>query len=178
MRTRIALLRGINVGKARRLPMAELRGLLEEIGFRDVRTMLNTGNVVFEADDAAAEEHELRIASAISQRFGFDVPTMVLRPEEVQQVLDENPIVGVADNPSRFLIAFLGTDVDREKLMEIEQRAKPPEAFALRERAAYLWCPDGISRSRAAESLLKPTYGTLTTRNLRTTLKLRDLAKG
>lgn len=178
MATRIALLRGINVGKARRLPMVELRGLLEEIGFRDVRTMLNTGNIVFETDDASAEELELEIASAISQRFDFDVPTMVLSPEVVQQVIDENPIADAADDPSRFLIAFLGADVDRQKLMEIEDQAKPTEAFALRERAAYLWCPDGISKSRAAASLLKPTYGTLTTRNLRTTLKLCDLAKG
>lgn len=177
MSTRIVLLRGINVGKAKRVPMAELRELMESLGFRNVRTLLNTGNVVFESDDVSLEDLERGIQSAIADRFGFDVPTMVITPAILQQVIERNPLVDMIDNPSRFLIAFLGRDAKREQLAEIADLVKPPEAFALDEHAAYLWCPEGISKCDAAEVLLRPIHGRLTTRNLVTTLKLRELAK-
>src|SRR5580658_60007 len=136
MLTHIALLRGINVGKARRVSMADLKGLFEELGYRNVKTLLNSGNVVFSSSKPA----EAKIEAAFAERFGFSSRITLVGAEELTAIIDKNPIADIPD-PSRFLVAFLKTAAHREQLVPLEKMAWKPEAFALGDRVAYMWSP-------------------------------------
>src|SRR5690349_21027558 len=100
MPRQVALLRGINVGGNKQVAMATLRGLFEDgLGFTDVKTYVNSGNVVFSGRKATAR----RIERAIEAEFGFDVAVVLRTRDELAAVVEENPFAGVADNPSRYL---------------------------------------------------------------------------
>jgi uncharacterized protein (DUF1697 family) len=113
----VALFRGINVGKAKRVGMADLRGLLEGLGFRDIRTLLNSGNVVFSAPRAAAPEKTAgRIEKAMADRLGVSARVTVLTSAELDAAVAANPLLSVAGEPARLLVAFLNRPADRAKL--------------------------------------------------------------
>jgi Protein of unknown function (DUF1697) len=97
------LLRGINVGRAKRVAMADLRALLEDAGYTAVRTHLNSGNVVLTGDGADPAEHAARIEAAIHERLGMDVRCAVLTADELRTVVEGHPFEGVADNGSRMM---------------------------------------------------------------------------
>ena len=109
MQTWIALLRGINVGKAKRVPMAELRGLLEGLGYTNVATLLNSGNAVFRAQGRSAASVAAAVEAAIAKRFGFEVPVVIRTAAELKAIVRENPLGDRAADPSRTLVAFAGT---------------------------------------------------------------------
>ena len=104
----VALLRGINVGTAKRVAMSELRALVEELGYSDVRTLLNSGNVVFTAAKAEPREAALRIKKALEGKLGVSARVTVISDEELADVVAGNPLGKVADNPSRLLVGILG----------------------------------------------------------------------
>ena len=107
MTTYIALLRGINVGKAKRIAMADLRALLEGLGHTDVATLLNSGNVVFKvARKGAPRKLAADISAAIAMRLGIEVPVIVVSATELALIVRENPFA-LADDPSRLLVAFV-----------------------------------------------------------------------
>ena len=89
----IALLRGINVGKAKRVPMAELRALLAELGYSGIATLLNSGNAVFHAGSGSAGQHALAISNALKERMQFDVPVIVVSARELSALIEGNPFV-------------------------------------------------------------------------------------
>jgi uncharacterized protein (DUF1697 family) len=173
--TQIALLRGINVGRAKRVAMADLRALLEELGYEDVRTLRNSGNVVLSR--TAPDEPAARIEEALVERLGVSSRVTVLAAGELAEVVRENPLLDVADNPSRLQIAFLADPADRASLEPLLKRDWRPEALALGTRVAYLWCPNGQRQS----ALIKATNDLLgegvTTRTWSTVLKLHALAE-
>lgn len=176
MTTHIALFRGINVGKAKRIAMAELKTLFEDLGFANARTLLNSGNVVFDGGRASTATNAKRIAAALLERTGVDANTLVLTTKELDAAIADNPLVARIDDPSRFLVGFLmaGTDA---KPLDALRREFPNEDFAVGARACYLWCPNGISKSDLAEALIGPKHrDRVTTRNWATVLKLRDMA--
>lgn len=174
----IALLRGINVGKARRIAMAELRALLSREGYQDVRTLLNTGNIVFTPPRGSRGDHAGRIATIIAAGLGISVPVTVLGAAELAEALAVNPLAAVADNPSRLLVAVLNDPASRKVLMPLTRQAWAPEALALGRRVAYVWCSNGISASAlfvAVDRLLKDG---ITSRNWTTMERLLALATG
>jgi uncharacterized protein (DUF1697 family) len=168
----IALLRGINVGKAKRVAMGDLRELFEGLGYKDVRTLLNSGNVVF---SGAAVKSEARMEKAFTERFGFSSRITVITAAELEAAVEENPINEIAD-PSRFFVAFLKTASHREHVLPLEDREWVPEAFALGARTAYLWCPAGLIDSPLGTAVNKALGDSVTARNWATVLKLRALA--
>jgi uncharacterized protein (DUF1697 family) len=173
----IGLLRGINVGKAKRVAMVDLRALLENLGFENVRTLLNSGNVVFSSVEKLVDtEIAERIEAAFAKQFGFSSRLTVLTGNELTEVVEANPLAGVAKEPSRYLIAFLTNAADRKKLDPLTQRDWSPEALALGRRAAYLWCPDGVLASALPEAVGQALKDGVTTRNWATVLKLHALA--
>lgn len=175
MATQIALFRGINVGKAKRIAMADLKFLFENLGFADVRTLLNSGNVVFEGGKSAAATNAKRIAAALRERIGVDANTLVLTAKELEAAVADNPFTARIDDPSRFLVGFLMTGAD-PKPLDALRREFPNEDFAVGAHACYLWCPNGISESRLAETLIGPKHrDRITTRNWATTLKLLEI---
>lgn len=173
----VALLRGINVGKAKRVPMAELRLLLAELGYTDVVTLLNSGNVVFRAAKGTPAKHAAQIAAAISSKLKVDVPVIVKSAQELTAIVAENPLAMTATDPARFLVAFAQDTAALSGLAGIEPLAVAPEQFVVGKHAAYLNCVNGILESKAGGALLGKAGKSVTTRNWATVLKLQALAR-
>lgn len=176
MPTFVALLRGVNVGKARRVPMADLRSLLDAMGYTNVATLLNSGNAIFHASRGTPARHAGDIAGAISVGLGVDVPVVVKTAGEFAAIVAENPLATPATDHSRLLVAFTQDTKELQGLAGISSLVTPPEQFVVGGHAAYLHCPRGILGSKAAESLLGRAGRAATTRNWATTLKLGALA--
>jgi uncharacterized protein (DUF1697 family) len=171
----IALIRGINVGKAKRVAMADLKKLFEGLGLTDVRTLLNSGNVVFHGTtkgDAAA-----LIEAAMTKKLGVSARVMVVDAAEVSAMMLANPFSKVAKDPSRMLLGVLGSAADARKLAPLAKQDWSPEQLAVGKRAAYLWCPEGISAGRLFLGLHKALGDGITARNWATMTKLLALAE-
>jgi uncharacterized protein (DUF1697 family) len=174
--TFVALLRGVNVGKSKRIPMADLRALLSGLGYTGVATLLNSGNAVFRAAEGSSAKHSANIAAAISDQLKVDVPVIVKSAEELAAIISESPISAEVREHSRFLIAFVQDAAALPSLAAIESRVGPQEQFAVGKNATYLLCAPGILDSKAGEALLGKAGRSATTRNFATVLKLQALA--
>jgi uncharacterized protein (DUF1697 family) len=175
--TYVALLRGVNIGKAKRVPMAEFRKLLADLGHTDVATLLNSGNAVFRSKSGAPARIASDIAGAISRKLKVEVPVIVKSAKEFAAIVADNPFEVGASDHSRFLVAFTQDSAALSELAPIEPLVLPPERFAIGRQAAYLHCANGILKSKAGEALLGKIGRRATTRNLATTLKLHALAQ-
>jgi uncharacterized protein (DUF1697 family) len=165
-------MRGINVGKAKRVAMADLRSLFSDLGYHQVRTLLNSGNVVFSARRGKASAIARRVEAAMAERLHVSAPVAVLTADDFSTAVDENTLGPLADNPARLLVAFCG-DRSRLKLLQpLARREWSPEALAVGTRAAYLWCPAGILASRLPEAVGRLLGEAVTTRNWTTVAKI------
>jgi len=173
----VALLRGINVGKAKRVPMADLRVLLGELGYTGIATLLNSGNAVFRATRGTSGKHAVDIAAAISARFKLEVRVIVKSVKELNAIVAENPLPEKASDPSRLLVAFAQDAKALSGLRAIGQLVVYPEEFVVGRNAAYLQCVTGVVESKAGKTLLGKAGNSATTRNWTTVLKLRALAR-
>lgn len=173
----VALLRGINVGRAKRVAMADLRALLEELGYSDVRTLLNSGNVVFTAPGVKPDDAAARIEEALPKRTGVSSRITVLTAEELAAVVRENPLLDVATDPTRLFAAVLNNKTVRRKLEPLLQKDWAPEVLALGPRVAYIWCPEGLLASQLFEAVGRALGDAVTTRNWATLTKLHALAE-
>ncbi len=174
----IALLRGINVGRAKRIAMADLRTLVEDLGYQDVRTVLNSGNVVFTVPGKMRGSSAARIERAIETRLGVSSRVTVLTAAELATAIADNPLEDVADDPSRLLVTVLTNPTDRARLKPFARADWTPEALAIGVRVAYLWCPDGFLKSGVAEAVSRALGDAATSRNWATMTKLHALAGG
>lgn len=174
---KIALIRGINVGRAKRVAMAELRTLVENLGYTDVRTLLNSGNLVFGTPRTAPLDAATRIEKILATDLGVPARVTVLTASELADAVDENPLLQIADDPARLLVAVLRNSADRKKLEPLLEQDWSLEVLALGKRVAYLWCAEGILASRLAEAVGRTLGDAVTTRNWATVLKLRALAQ-
>jgi uncharacterized protein (DUF1697 family) len=171
----VALMRGINVGKAKRIAMAELRALAEGLGYTEVATLLNSGNLVFGAPARAGVAAAARIESGIANELGVACKVTVLSAPQWQAVLDDNPLTAVMTAPSRLLVAVWRDSAGREAVERFVQQDWAPDAMACGRHAAYLWCREGILASRAAAALDRQLRDGVTSRNWATALKIQAL---
>ncbi|NDZ81388.1 DUF1697 domain-containing protein [Streptomyces sp. SID10853] len=182
MTTRYAvLLRGINVGGARKVPMADLRELLTGLGHGDVRTYLNSGNAAFSSDTAGEEGLAASVEKAIEDRFGFTVDCLVRSGAYLRAVADGCPFPAAELQGKQLHVTFFSGPVGPERFAALDQRAYLPEEFRLGDRVLYLYAPDGLGRSKLAEALNRPAVNkgiTGTSRNWNTVLKLAELTAG
>ena len=174
----VALIRGINVGKAKRVAMADLRALVEELGYTDVRTLLNSGNVVFTVPPKSPGDPAARMEEALASKVGFSARFTVLSAAELATVAAENPLREVADDPSRLLVAFVKNPPDLARLEPLAKRDWGADTLALGTRAAYLWCGGGILASKLPEEVGRALRDGVTTRNWATVTKLQALVAG
>ncbi|GHF22651.1 MULTISPECIES: DUF1697 domain-containing protein [Streptomyces] len=178
MTTFVALLRGINVGGKKRVPMQTLRDLLTGMGCGSVRTHLNSGNAVFTHPDAGAEALAAGLEQAIERELGISVACLVREAGEVRRIVDGNPFAGQEVDPARFLVLFLSGPADPATVADLDPAAYVPEEFALGERAVYLHCAAGIRDSKLAKQLTERRLGTTVTgRNWNTVTRLADMAE-
>lgn len=170
-----ALIRGINVGRAKRVAMADLRALVKGLGYGDVRTLLNSGNVVFTTPRAAPGDAAARIEKALATRLGVSARVTVLSAAELAAAATDNPLLEVADDPSRLMVAVLNNPADRTKLEPLLKQDWATEVLAIGARVAYLWCAEGILASRLSEAVSRVLGDAVTTRNWATVMKLHAL---
>lgn len=174
----VAFLRGINVGRANRVAMADLRSLVAGLGYTGVQTLLNSGNLLFDAPGADAADVSERIEQALQARLHVSARVIVLSAADLSAVVDENPLLGIATDPSRLMVSFRQGPVNAQALEHLLQQDWSPEALALGAHATYLWCPAGITGSRLVQALARLPGDHLTSlRNWATVLKLHALAQ-
>jgi uncharacterized protein (DUF1697 family) len=169
----VALFRGINVGKAKRIAMADLRKLFGKLGYTDVATLLNSGNAVFTAAKAPGAKLAVRIRAAVLETLGVDAHVVVKSGDDITAIVKGNALEKIATDPSRLLVVM--TD-DVASLASVEPLARQlwgEEAVHVGPHAAYLWCANGILESRAAAALLGKLGNTQTTRNWATLGKIQ-----
>src|SRR5580704_5854687 len=172
MTTHIALLRGINVGAHNRIAMADLRGLLADLGYSDARTLVQSGNIVLTAEvpsDRLARELQQEIAG----RLGVHTPVVVRTREELAAVVALDPLRDAVDQDKLYQVSFLSAEPDRVTMQGIAAVDVAPERFVHAGREIYAWHPEGIQRSRLARLLTDKQLGvTATALNWSTVAKL------
>jgi uncharacterized protein (DUF1697 family) len=169
MPRQIALLRGINLASRNRVAMGELRELLTGRGYGDVRTLLQSGNVVLTSD--------LALERQIADGLGVAPAVVVRTREELADVVERDPLGSFATDPRRYQVSFLSGEPDPAAVREIEAVDVSPERFAVSGREIYAWHPEGIQRSPLVKLLSEERLGvTATARNWNTVTKLRALA--
>lgn len=177
MTTFIALLRGINVGGHRPVPMAELRALCGEIGLADAQTYIQSGNLVFAArGQAAAIEGELE--AAIERRFGFAVDVVVRPAARWSGYVADNPMLDVAEAQPNWTLLGLSKSPPRpDALAELRARAAAGERIEAAGEALWFHYPQGVARTKLTPALIDRVVGSpLTARNWRTVQKLAAMA--
>jgi uncharacterized protein (DUF1697 family) len=173
----IALLRGINVGGNKKVPMAQLRALLEGLGYTDVATLLQSGNAVFTSKEKNPAKLGKQIEAAIEKEFGFEVGVLLRTREELAAVVQANPLPGAEEEPSKFLVTFLSEVPEASRLEQIDPAAYLPDVFRVVGREIYARFPNGIRDSKLATVLGGTRLGvTPTARNWNTVTKLLELA--
>ena len=173
---RIVLLRGINLASRRRVGMADLRKLLASHGYEDVRTHLQSGNVLL-TSGVPADRLQTRLARELTAGLGFDVEVIVRTRAELARVVAHDPLADAATDPARYLVTFLAAKPAATLVRELRAADVAPERLAVRGREVYSWHPDGIQNSPLGKLLSKTGVSALgTNRNWRTVTKLLELA--
>ncbi|MER5754173.1 DUF1697 domain-containing protein [Streptomyces sp. NPDC002088] len=178
MTTYAALLRGINVGGSKKVPMADLRTLMEVLGYDGVRTHLQSGQAVFTPGHGDEESLAAELTQAIEKHFGFPVDVIVRDHAYLKAIADACPFPAAELQARQLHVTYFSEPVDAERFAGIDRAAHLPEDFRLGDRALYLYAPDGLGRSKLAEQLSKPriTKGLIaTSRNWNTVVKLVEL---
>ena len=170
----VVLLRGVNVGGNNMVPMARLREIAEELGYTDVATYLQSGNLVVSADPKPAKV-EAAVADALRTQLDVDAAVMVRTGDELAAVIAGNPFAEVTD-PKRLLVNFLEAQPAAGKIEALDPDEFAPERFEFGDRCMYQSLPNGVGRSKLATAPWGRRLGVQGTgRNWRTVLALRDL---
>jgi uncharacterized protein (DUF1697 family) len=176
--TYAALLRGINVGGSRKVPMADLRTLMEGLGHDAVRSYLQSGQAVFTADHGDEDSLAAELTDAIEKQFGFTVDVIVRDHAYLKAIADNCPFPAAELEGKQLHVTYFSAPVDADRFAEIDQSAYLPEEFRLGDRALYLYAPNGLGRSKLAEQLSRPRLNKgviATSRNWNTVVKLVEM---
>lgn len=175
----VALLRGINVGGKNKISMQSLASIFVGVGCRDVRTYIQSGNVLFAADLALVDQLPARVSAEIRRTGGLQVPVIVRSGLEFQRIASSNPFVESGMATDRLHVAFLATVPDTVTIGELDPRRSPPDEYAVRGGEIYLYCPGGLARTKYTNEYFDRTLRTTSTiRNWNTVLKLRGMIVG
>ena len=178
MKKFIALLRGINVSGQKIIKMSDLKSLFEDLGFHDVATYIQSGNVVFSSKEKSGEKLEAKISSTIKNKFGFDAQVVVINPEEIEYVLKNNPFIKRKKDTNKLCVTFLSETpsvVNIEKLSAINYS---PEEYFIEGKHIYLFVPNGFGKAKLNINLFENKLKVVgTSRNWKTVKALSELAK-
>ena len=173
----IALLRGINVGGKNKLPMKDLAAMFREAGCDDVRTYIQSGNVVFRAEPALARDIPSLISASILNRFGYRVPVVTRTARDLQEIVRVNPFARSGFEANTLLIFFLADVPDRTRVESLDPDRSPGDEFAVVGREVFVNYPNGVARSKLTNAYFDSSLSTTSTgRNWRTVNKLLELA--
>lgn len=178
MQTYIALLRGINVSGVKKIKMADLRIMMSDIGFIDVLTYIQSGNVIFKSETANSHDLAQEINTGIQDVFKFDVPVLVKTRDEIVRILDGSPYKKSEDlEANKIYYTLLKNSPEQNNLVALDQNNYPNELFTIHDDCVYLNCINGAGKSKLTNNVIERKLKVqATSRNHRTMLKLLDLA--
>lgn len=172
----LALLRGINVGGKNKLPMADLREIFAAAGCRDVRTYIQSGNVLFNADADAVAALPALIAARIAAHSGYRVPVVLRSAGELGDAIRNNPFPAAEAAPQTLHVLFLADRPDTVRVAALDPDRSPPDTFAVNGREVYLHLPNGAAETKLTNAYFDTTLGTTSTgRNWRTVTTLYEM---
>lgn len=177
MTTWVALLRGINVGKAKRVAMADLRQVIESLGYTNARTLLNSGNAVFESARALRKDAAEELRNALAGKTGVSSRFILRSGPELAGVVKANTLVKQASDPARLFALFLADASGMARTENLLKQSWKPEAVATGPGAIYIWCPNGLLESKAMDAFGKALGDGVTVRNWATVNKLMALVE-
>jgi uncharacterized protein (DUF1697 family) len=176
MARHIVLLRGINLGSTNRVAMPALREALAAAGFDDVKTYVQSGNVVLSSKKSARAVAQA-CENVLADAFGLDIAVVTRTREELAEVVRRNPLADVAMNPKRYQVSFLASEPEREVVQRLEDAAAPTERMVAIGREIYAWHPEGVARSKLWAALAGRGLGVAATaRNWTTVTALLAMA--
>lgn len=179
MSTHVALLRAINVGGRNSLPMKTLARMFEELGCKNVRTYIQSGNVVFEASDALARRVPKAIHAAIEKQCGFSVPVVVRTHAELAKVAGGHAFAKRAKDTKLLHVAFLADIPGAERIALLDPKRSPPDELEVIGRDIHLLLPKGVGRSKLTNLYFDAKLATVSTiRNFATIRKLCEMCEG
>src|SRR5271165_2943507 len=172
----VALLRGVNVGRARRLPMEALRALFAEAGAKSVESLIQSGNVVFAATEASAPQILADVGACISREFGFAAPMLLRDATAWKTLIDGNPFLRDGADPDTLHALCLSETPSPAALARLDLSRSPGDEFEVRGRDIYLRLPSGVARTKLTNAWFDSKLRvTSTLRNWRTVMKLGEL---
>ncbi len=173
--TYIALLRGINVSGQKKIKMAELRVVLEDTGLKNVKTYIQSGNIVFESEEADREKLQEVITDAIQKGFGFDVPTLVVKKEDVKAILEANPFANESEENKLYYV-LLKNPPEKASAKQFKDLHFENEGYHITDTCVYLLCKKGYGKAKLNNNLIeKKLKVEATTRNQKTMEKLLEM---
>ncbi|MDQ3071807.1 MAG: DUF1697 domain-containing protein [Bacteroidota bacterium] len=172
----IAMLRGINVSGQKKVPMKDLRGLMEGEGLENVETYIQSGNIIFKYKKTKVESLTSLIEKAISKHFHFDVPVIIRTPAELKEVLKDNPFKGKEEN--RLYITFLDQEPSIEKIEKLKEADYSPEEYNIEGTNIYFYAPEGYGNAKMNNNLFENKLKVkATTRNWKTVNVLAEMGE-
>jgi uncharacterized protein (DUF1697 family) len=177
--TYVGLLRGINVGGKNKLPMKDLAAMFVTAGCADVRTFIQSGNVIFRADATLSRRVPDLVASQIAERFGYRTPVVLRSADQLREVIGANPFLEAGAHEDSLHVMFLADLPKAAAVAALDPERSPGDTFVVRGRDVYLRLPNGNAKSKLTNAYFDSKLVTVSTvRNWRTTTKLLELMTG
>jgi uncharacterized protein (DUF1697 family) len=177
--THLALLRGITVGGKNKLPMKDLAALFAAAGCEDVRTYIQSGNVLVRAAPSVAATLSSRVADAITAKFGLKVPVVLRTGEGLRDVVAHNPFLAAGAAEAALHVMFLADEPTPDRVAALDPGRSPGDAFVVRGREVFLHLPNGVADSKLTNAYFDSKLGTVSTgRNWRTVTTLLGMMEG
>ena len=174
----ISILRGINVSGQKLIKMTDLVKHCEALGLKNVKTYIQSGNVIFQSPDSAPEKISLKIAKKIKKEYGFDVPVMVKSAKDLKQILNNNPFIERGENTNQLYVTFLSDVPRRELVNNIDPKRFLPEEFTWDKNVIYFFSPNGYGNAKMNNNFFENKLKVeATTRNWKTVTKLYEFAE-
>ncbi len=179
VKTYISVLRGVNVGGHKKVKMDALRAVYLELGFVNVCTYIQSGNVIFQDGTAQTNELERVVGLRIAETFGFEVPVIVLELSELRDIVRRNPFAfSRSDEATHLYVTFLSSIPSPEAIGAIREAKFTPDECHVTDRAAYLFCPGGYGKTKFTNTFVEGKLKVVaTTRNWKTAGELLAIAE-
>ncbi len=173
---KIAILRGINVGGKRKILMNDLKSLFEYLGFEEVQTYIQSGNVIFKSTNISNTEIEEKIEKRIKDYFDFDVPVIVRSIEDLENTITKNPFYNNETDVTKLHLTFLKKLPSKENIEQIKLISHPPDTFEIINTDVFIRCEGKYHQSKLSNNFFEnKLLVNATTRNWKTVLKLLEL---
>ena len=175
----ISILRGINVSGQKKIKMIDLKSLYKELGFQNVLTYIQSGNVIFDSIDKNKTDLKEKIENAIEVNYKFHVPVEIRTNREMSKIIENCPFgsIDLVESGTKVLLSFLSSNPSKANVNDVLKHVVSPEQLVIKGKEAYLYCPNGYGKSKLSNNFLEKKLGVkATTRNWKSVHKLYELS--